>query len=395
MCVALHWRKPNCLPEHPKIPAMTHCTPIPLFSATAVNSGLDLATAVQQVLDSHWYVLGQQVEGFESEFARYIGTDHCVSVANGTDALELALRAVGVTHGDKVVTVANAGFYGSTAIHAIGAVPVYADVDEFTLTLSPSALEQALGSRPAAVIATHLYGHMADMPVLSALCEHAGVPLIEDCAQAHGAQLAGRKAGSWGQLGCFSFYPTKNLGALGDGGAITTADGGLATGLRTLRQYGWSHKYTVAVPGGRNSRLDEMQASILRAKLPLLDAQNDQRRRIAALYNMAFTKLPLQCPPSLKNDYVAHLYVVRTLQRDALRVFLKVNGIATDVHYPIADHLQPAYPHVHLVNALNVTQKACATTVSLPCYPGMSEPDVNRVIQAVQGFFLQEKGTPC
>lgn len=374
---------------------MTHFTPIPLFSAAAVNSGVDLAAAVKQVLDSHWYVLGEQVEGFESEFARYIETEHCVSVANGTDALELALRAVGVTQGDKVVTVANAGFYGSTAIHAIGAVPLYADVDEITLTLSPSALEQALGRRPAAVIVTHLYGHMADMPALAALCKHAGVPLIEDCAQAHGAQLAGRKAGSWGQLGCFSFYPTKNLGALGDGGAITTADIGLAASLRALRQYGWSHKYTVAVPGGRNSRLDEMQAAILRAKLPLLDAHNAQRRHIAAIYNTSFATLPLQCPASVNNDYVAHLYVVRTLQRDALRVFLKINGIATDVHYPVADHLQPAYPHLNLVNALNVTQKASATTVSLPCYPGMLETDVNRVVRAVQEFFLQDKNTPC
>ncbi|WP_233247260.1 MULTISPECIES: DegT/DnrJ/EryC1/StrS aminotransferase family protein [unclassified Acidovorax] len=356
---------------------------------------MDLATAVQQVLDSHWYVLGQQVQGFESEFARYIGTEHCVSVANGTDALELALRAVGVVPGDKVVTVANAGFYGSTAIRAIGAVPLYADVDETTLTLSPMALEQALASQPAAVIVTHLYGQMADMPALSALCERAGVPLIEDCAQGHGASLAGRKAGSWGQLGCFSFYPTKNLGALGDGGAITTGDAALAAGLRTLRQYGWSHKYTVAVPGGRNSRLDEIQAAILRVKLPLLDSQNAQRRQIAAHYNRALAALPLQCPPSVNCDNAAHLYVLRSPVRDALRAFLQAHGIATDVHYPVADHLQPAYSHAHLVGALEVTQAACAEVVSLPCYPGMSQADVDRVIGVVQAFFMQDKGPAC
>lgn len=369
--------------------------PIPLFSAAAANTGMDLATAVQQVLDSHWYIMGHQVHGFESDFARYIGTEHCVAVANGTDALELALRAVGVVPGDKVVTVANAGFYGSTAIHAIGAVPMYADVDKAKLTLSPVALEQALASQPAAVIVTHLYGQMADVLALSALCERAGVPLIEDCAQAHGAELAGRKAGSWGQLGCFSFYPTKNLGALGDGGAITTGDAALAARLRSLRQYGWSHKYTVAVPGGCNSRLDEIQAAILRVKLPLLDSQNDERRQIAAHYNQAFATLPLQCPPSVDVDNAVHLYVLRSPQRDALRAFLQAHGIATDVHYPVADHLQPAYSHAHLMDALEVTQAACAEVVSLPCYPGMSQADVDRVIGVVQAFFLQDKGLAC
>jgi aminotransferase EvaB len=268
-------------------------------------------------------------------------------------------------------------------------------VDEDTLTLSPVALEQALTSRPAAIIVTHVYGQMADMPVLTALCERAGVPLIEDCAQSHGAELAGRKAGSWGQMGCFSFYPTKNLGALGDGGAVTTGDAALAAGLRTLRQYGWSQKYTVDVPGGRNSRLDEMQAAILRAKLPMLDAQNAQRRQIAASYNQAFTALPLQCPPSVDGDYAAHLYVVRSPRRDELRIFLQAHGIATDVHYPIADHRQPAYPHVHLVSALEITQAACAGVVSLPCYPGMAQADVERVIDAVQAFFLPDKGVVC
>ena len=198
-----------------------------------------------------------------------------------------------------------------------------------------------------------------------------------------------------GAVGCFSFYPTKNLGALGDGGAITTGDAALAARLRTLRQYGWSYKYTVAVPGGRNSRLDEMQAAILRVKLPLLDAQNAQRRHIAARYNQAFTAVPLQCPPSVGSDYAAHLYVVRTPRREALRTFLQAHGIATDVHYPLADHLQPAYPGAHLASALDVTQVACMGVVSLPCYPGMSQADVDRVIDVVQKFFLQDKGAAC
>ena len=368
---------------------------IPFFSAVTVNAGANLSAAVQQVLDSHWYVLGQQVQGFETEFARYIGVKHCVSVANGTDALELALRAAGVVSGDQVITVANAGFYSSTAIYALGAVPLYADIDEVALTLSPAALEQALVSRPAAVVVTHLYGHMANMPALTALCQRAGVPLIEDCAQSHGAVLAGRQAGSWGQLACFSFYPTKNLGAMGDGGAVTTDDAALAARLYTLRQYGWTEKYKVSTPGGRNSRLDEMQAAILRAKLQLLNIHNTQRRRIAARYNSAFTALPLQCPPSVGDDYVAHLYVLRTPQRDALRAFLLAQGIATDVHYPIADHQQPAYPDVRLACVLDVTQAACASVLSLPCYPGLTDANVDRVIQAVREFFTQGKGAAC
>lgn len=368
---------------------------IPFFSAVTVNAGANLSAAVQQVLDSHWYVLGQQVQGFETEFARYIGVKHCVSVANGTDALELALRAAGVVSGDQVITVANAGFYSSTAIYALGAVPLYADIDEVALTLSPAALEQALVSRPAAVVVTHLYGHMANMPALTALCQRAGVPLIEDCAQSHGAVLAGRQAGSWGKLACFSFYPTKNLGAMGDGGAVTTDDAALAARLYTLRQYGWTEKYKVSTPGGRNSRLDEMQAAILRAKLPLLNIHNTQRRRIAARYNSAFTALPLQCPPSVGDDYVAHLYVLRTPQRDALRAFLLAQGIATDVHYPIADHQQPAYPDVRLACVLDVTQAACASVLSLPCYPGLTDANVDRVIQAVREFFTQGKGAAC
>ena len=375
---------------------MTHSAPsIPFFSAVTVNAGASLSAAVQQVLDSHWYVLGQQVQSFEAEFAHYIGVSHCVSVANGTDALELALRAVGVVSGDQVVTVANAGFYGSTAIHALGAVPLYVDVDEITLTLSLAALEQALVSRPAAVIGTHLYGQMADMPALTALCQRAGVPVIEDCAQSHGAVLAGRKAGSWGQLACFSFYPTKNLGALGDGGAVTTNDAVLAARLRTLRQYGWSQKYKVSTPGGRNSRLDEIQAAILRAKLPLLDEHNAHRRHIAARYNAAFVALPLQCPPSVGNDYVAHLYVLRTPQRDGLQASLWAQGIATDVHYPVADHQQPAYPGARLAGVLDVTQAACASVLSLPCYPGLPDANVDRVIQAVCKFFTQSEGTAC
>lgn len=360
---------------------------IPLFSSSAANAGLDLKGAVQRVLDGNWYVLGQEVTSFEREFAQYVGASECVSLANGTDALELALRALGVSHGDLVTCVANAGFYGSTAIHAVGAKPLYVDVDVRTLNMAPAALEQAIELRPKAVIITHLYGQMADTEALAALAHQAGIKVIEDCAQAHGATRNGKQTGSIGDVGCFSFYPTKNLGALGDGGAIVCSDPAIAQAVRTLRQYGWSTKYHVSTPQGRNSRLDEIQAAVLRAKLPHLDTANRQRRDVATRYNAAFADLPIMLPASTQEDYVGHLYVVRVEARDAFREHLRLRGVATDVHYPIPDHLQTAYPGAQAAGMLEQTEKACRTVVSLPCFPGLNDAKVSQVIDAVRSFF--------
>jgi dTDP-4-amino-4,6-dideoxygalactose transaminase len=362
---------------------------IPLYSAEIANRGVALTRIMSRVLNSHWYILGEEVANFEREFSAYVGADHCVSVANGTEALELALRGLGVHRGDVVITVANAGFYGSTAIHAIGAVPLYVDTDEVSLTMAPTSLERALATKPKAVIVTHLYGQLADVETLVALCRQAGVPLLEDCAQAHGAVRNGQQAGSFGDVGCFSFYPTKNLGALGDGGAVVTQSTDLAARIRSLRQYGWSQKYTVATPGGRNSRLDEMQAAILREKLPHLERWNAQRREIARRYSEAFAGLPVRCPPSMAEDYVAHLYVIRLENRGAFRGFLKDRGVATDIHYPIPDHLQPAYANARTCGGMRTTETACARVVSLPCFPGLLEDEVAVVIDAVRLFFQQ------
>ena len=364
----------------------THAS-IPLFSAARVHQGLDLAGALTRVLDSNSFVMGREVAQFEQDFAAYTGVAHCVSVANGTDALELALRALGIGTGSKVVCVANAGFYSSTAVHLAGGRPVYVDVDQNTLTMSPVALARVLKDKPAAVIATHLYGQLAQIEDIARICREAGVPLIEDCAQSHGAARKGRRAGSFGDLSCFSFYPTKNLGALGDGGAVLTSDDPLAATLKGLRQYGWSRKYEVARLGGCNSRLDELQAAVLREKLPHLDRHNAQRRAIARRYNEAFAGLALQLPSSVGEDYVAHLYVVRTGRRDALRAHLQQQGIATDVHYPIPDHRQPAVEAREAGASLPVSEAACATAVTLPCFPGLADADVERVIRAVQEFF--------
>lgn len=366
----------------------TEPRPIPLFSAQTANQGIDAAAVIHRVLDSHWYVLGKEVQAFEDAFARYIGVPHCVSLANGTDALELALRALGVQAGDTVATVANAGFYSSTAIRAIGAVPLYVDVDPHTRNMSADALQAALALRPKAVVVTHLYGRMADIASLCALAEQAGVPVVEDCAQAHGARSPQGMAGGFGALGCFSFYPTKNLGALGDGGAVVTRDARLDAQVRKLRQYGWEGKYHVTLSGGRNSRLDEMQAALLRAKLPLLDASNAQRRAIAQRYNAAFADLPVQCPDSLGEGYVAHLYVLATHRRDALRTWLAERRITSEIHYPVPDHQQAvmagnAYP------PLPVTERLAAEIVTLPCFPGLQDADVERVIEAVRSFFNQ------
>jgi aminotransferase EvaB len=359
---------------------------IPIFSAKAVNAGFDFTAAIGRVLDRHHYILGEEVKAFEAEFAAYTGARECVTLANGTDALELALRAVGVCAGDRVACVANAGFYGSTAIHAIGATPVYVDIEPRTLTMSPDGFSAVLGQELKAVIVTHLYGQMADIEALASAARAAGVAVIEDCAQSHGAQRGGRRAGSFGDVGCFSFYPTKNLGALGDGGAITCNDPAIAARVRSLRQYGWSSKYHVTHSHGTNSRLDEMQAAVLRAKLPLLDASNAERRRIARQYNEAFANLPPTLPCSLGEDYVAHLYVVRLETRDEFRAHMAAQGVGTDIHYPVADHQQQAYAgHEHV--RLQHTEQACRTAVTLPCFPGMTPAEVTGVIAAARAYF--------
>ncbi len=360
-----------------------------LFSAVKANAGLDFIAPLHKVLASHWYVMGNEVRSFENEFAGYLGVNHCISVANGSDALELALRGLNVQAGERVVTVANAGFYASSAIYAIGAKPVYIDVDSATLTLCPNALTAVLDSPIAAIIVTHLYGQLADIEVIIRLAAAAGIPVLEDCAQAHGARRNGKLAGSFGAIACFSFYPTKNLGALGDGGAVVTDNHDMAARMRQLRQYGWAQKYQVTMPGGRNSRMDEIQAAILRIKLAHLDNWNEQRRSIAKHYNAAFDKFDVHLPCSTAADYVAHLYVMRLARRHHFVKVLKHRAINTAIHYPIPDHRQAAYIAEHPY-PLTVTEHACNTVVSLPCYPGLTADEVDRVIAAATAYFEQE-----
>ena len=323
--------------------------------------------------------------------------DHCIGVANGTDALEIALRSLDVGPGARVLVVANAGHYSSTAVRAIGAVPEYVDIDPGTMTMSPLALSAALGGRPvealpAAVIVTHLYGQLADTDAIVAVASRSGIPVIEDCAQAHGAVRAGARAGAFATIGCFSFYPTKNLGAIGDGGALVTNDAAVAARARSLRQYGWGEKYHVDLPAGRNSRLDEVQAAVLNDRLPYVDAWNEERRGIATAYTQALDARVFQLPISTGADYVAHLFVVRVAHRDRFRQYLTTKGIDTEIHYPVPDHLQRAYQTSIPTDGLPHTAAACASVVSLPCYPGLSQDQQMRVITAADEFLSAARG---
>lgn len=344
----------------------------------------ELRAALERVLERGWFILGPEVEAFEREFAGFCGAAACVGVASGTDALELALRALEIGPGDEVATAANAGFYSSTAILAAGARPVYVEVEDSSLNMDAGALAAALTARTRAVIVTHLYGRMAQMPALVEVARRAAIPVIEDCAQAHGAVLEGRPAGSWGVAGCFSFYPTKNLGALGDGGAVVTSDAALAGRLRRLRQYGWSQKYRCAMPGGRNSRLDELQAAVLRVKLPHLGEWNARRRGVARAYSAALRRAPVGVPMDFGDDYVAHLYVIRAPRRDELRAALAARGIFTEVHYPAPDHWQEAS---RAPVSLPVTEQLSREVLTLPCFPEMTEAEVELVSRAVLEFF--------
>jgi dTDP-4-amino-4,6-dideoxygalactose transaminase len=341
--------------------------------------------AVRSVLQSGLLIHGPQHSAFEQEFARWVGTTHAIGVATGTDAIELALRAFGVKRGDRVATVANAGGYTTTAVFAIGAEPVYIDINE-TLTLCPTSLEHQLRhSGPvAAIVATHLYGQLADIDAITRIAREYGCPVLEDCAQSHGATRNGQRAGSFTAAAAFSFYPTKNLGAVGDGGAVTTSDPAIADNLRMLRQYGWKTRYSTELFGGRNSRLDEIQAAVLRLRLPRVDAWNQTRRSIVARYIEAARGSELRFHSTPTDDYVAHLAVATHPRRDEFRQQLEQAGVATAIHYPILDCHQHAFPSELPVPQLPRSEAAINTILTLPCFPGMTESEIQQVCAAIR-----------
>jgi dTDP-4-amino-4,6-dideoxygalactose transaminase len=362
----------------------------PLAQYRAHQSSIQ--SAINRVLDGGTYILGEEVESFERAFADYCGGGHAVGVASGTDALILALRALGIGPGDEVITVSHTAVATVAAILAVGATPVLVDIDENSMTLNPSAIDAAVSSRSKAVIAVHLYGQAADLDALMEIVRRHGLILVEDCAQAAGGRYRGRRLGGIGDIGCFSFYPTKNLGAIGDGGIIFTRDVKIAERVRQLRQYGWDDARETH-EAGLNSRLDSIQAAILGAKLEYLDLDNARRAAIARRYHRDLSDLPITTPKERDGgEHVYHLYVVTCTRRDDLMAYLSDHMIGCAIHYRLPVHRQKGYAELARVPAdgLPVTERICRQILSLPLYPELSDGDVDRVIAAVRGFFCTD-----
>jgi dTDP-4-amino-4,6-dideoxygalactose transaminase len=341
-------------------------------------------TATQQVYESGWFVLGEQGQRFEANFAAYCKAKFAIGVGSGTEAIHLALIACGVQAGDEVITAANTCVPTLSAISFAGAKPVLVDICESTFTLDPAQIEQQITAKTKAIVPVHLYGQCAEMQPILAIAQRHELAVVEDCAQAHGATYRGQSAGTIGQAGAFSFYPSKNLGAFGDGGAVVTNDAAIAEQLVKLRNYGQEKRYYHPIKGF-NSRLDELQAAILSAKLPHLDSWNDRRRAIAARYNQAFTAAGFCCPlEAASRFHVYHLYVLRVKNRDRFQLALKEYGIETLIHYPVPIHLQPAYSEcLPQRSQLFITERLASDIVSLPLYPELTDIEVDYVISAV------------
>ena len=351
----------------------------------------ELHDAIARVLEAGRYVLGQEVAAFEEEWARYVGVRFCVGVGSGTDALALALRAVNVHPGDEVITVSQSAVATVAAIEQIGAVPVFADIDPTTRCLDPDKLTDVISARTRAILPVHLYGQPAPMESILRVARRHRLKVVEDCAQAHGAEILGRKAGAWGDAAAFSFYPTKNLAAIGDGGAVVSDQDEIAERVRALREYGWKERY-VSVTPGVNSRLDELQAAILRVQLTRLDAWNARRRAVAEQYRAAIIGSRLTSPARVDGTvHAMHLFVVETDEREALRRFLHAEGIATAVHYPLAIHQQPAYEHrIRGGDALPVTERLCRRILTLPGGPHLTDVHVERICAALHAWCRSE-----
>ena len=350
----------------------------------------EIDAAVARALSSGWYILGAEGRAFEAEYAAWMGVSRAIGCANGTDALALALRGLGIGPGCAVATVAHTAVATVAAVEMVGATPVLIDIDPVHYTMDPAELAAVLADPPAglppikAVIPVHLYGQAADLPAIMAAAAQHGIPVIEDCSQAHGATLGGRKLGTFTAISCFSLYPTKNLGALGDGGVMATGDAALATRIAALRQYGW-HQHYISDERGVNSRLDEIQAAILRVKLTRLDANNARRGAIAAAYDAALPAglaAPARRPGA---SHVFHQYVLRSADRAALQAGLRAQGIATGIHYPMPVHTQPAYAgRIALGPAVcRASERASAEVFSLPMFPEMTDEQVGQVCAAV------------
>ncbi len=350
----------------------------------------ELTSTAQSIIASGWFVLGPHVEMFEKNFAEYIGTSKCFGVANGTDALEIALRSVGVASGDEVITVANAGGYTTSACNSIGAVPVYCDVDDALLG-DVNKVSELLSPSTKAIVVTHLYGQALDVSSFRSVVQ--GIPIIEDCAEAHGASIDGQRVGSLGDVGVFSFYPTKNLGALGDGGAITTSHEKYSENIQLLRQYGWKSKYDSRIAFGRNSRLDEIQAAFLNVMLKNLELLNKKRIEIVNQYVSVAPEMFEHLHTGER--YVGHLAVAKTARRDEFRTLCANSDVATDIHFPILDCNQESMKDVLFRQGdLSLSEKSIGEIVSLPCYPDMPRDHVDKVVHMLKVWNESGKNKP-
>ncbi len=362
---------------------------VPFVSFRPMEKELDgaLRAAFDRVLQNSWYIEGREDAAFEEAFARYCGTDYCVGCGNGLDSLVLILKAMGIGAGDEVIVPSNTFIATVLAVSYTGATPVLVEPLLATYNLDPDRIEAAITPRTKAIIAVHLYGQCAQMDAITTIAKAHGLKVIEDAAQAHGAIWQGRRAGSLGDAAGFSFYPGKNLGALGDAGCVTTNDPDLAKKVRALGNYGSDAKYH-HIYKGQNSRLDELQAAFLAAKLPHLDRMNAERRRIAARYQAGITNPAVVLPTVAANcEHVYHIFAVRCKARDELEAHLNALGIGTNKHYPTPIHLQGAYRELGLDRgALPIAEEISTTELSLPMYYGMTEEQVQVVIDAVNSF---------
>ena len=368
---------------------------VPFASLVPADDQADIRAAVERVIASGWYVLGPEVEGFEREFAAAMGAAHAIGVGTGTDAIALILRGLGIGPGDEVITTPLSAAYTALAVMMTGARPVFADIDPVRLTIDPEQVARAIGPRTRAILPVHLYGQAADMASLEQVAARNNLALVEDCCQAHLATSDGRPVGTIGVAGAFSFYPTKNLGALGDGGAVVTMDAALAGRIRRLRNGGQTDRYHHA-EAGINSRLDEMQAAVLRARLSFLPRWTGHRRALAARYrHLLAGATPIEVPPECDRGHVYHLFVVRARDtatprppeqtpRAALQASLAARGIETLIHYPVPIPRQPALA-ASTPDSCPVADRACDEVLSLPLHPGLNHEHIEQVAAALSG----------
>jgi len=357
---------------------------IPFMSLVPGEDAADVRRAIERVVASGWFVLGPEVAAFEREFAAASGATRAVGVGNGTDAIALILRALGIGAGDEVITSPLSAAYSALAIIMAGARPVFADVDPLTATLDPERIAERVGPRTRAILPVHLYGQPADMTGIARVAARHDLAIVEDCCQAHLATSEGRPVGTIGAAGAFSFYPTKNLGALGDGGAVVTNDGALADRVARLRNGGQTDRYHHQEPG-INSRLDEIQAAILRARLPRVRGWTERRRALAARYRSRLTEGLVELLPERDHGHVYHLFVVQTDERDALQAHLAARGIETLIHYPVPLPRQPAMAPQNPADC-PVAAQLCGRILSLPLHPALQDDEVDEITAAVHAF---------